>query len=317
MICETNSSCESFSDIVYNLSSMYSKNAPVHSLSTLPIAETMYIHSETDYALLERYDLHNVITKLPPKTIKFYTNVLCKKITLLNFPCGQYMLNLNGENCATARCENVTNSNIDYSFDFSQEQSKTLQKWINCAIDPTEPIIENREHYLNLSRIDGIRINSSTPFQDGVPYRIKLEGYSKIENMKWETTIGEKIIEIYPNSYQMNMNHPTDCIDFSLNKINILDNAQMMIRIDGEMYAHYTFNESNANIRIKCKNLPNKTFQKGAQNWLLSENINQNTINFSRINNVELILVNCTFSSVYQYRYMCYAYPARALRYCS
>lgn len=314
MLQDTNSSCDS-SNIVYDLSSMYSINAPVQSLSTLPITETMYIHSETDYSLLERNDIFNQITKLPPKMIKFYVNVLCKKITLLNFPCGQHILNLNGENCATARCENIMGRNIDYYFDFGQEQSKTLWKYINCAIDSTEPAIENREHYLNLCRIDGIRINSSEHFQDGLPYKIKLEGYFKNTNNEWNNYISERIIDIYPNSYQLNINHPTDCIDLFLQKTNKLCSAQMILRIEGEIYAEHTFNNENISLRIKCKDFPNRTFQKGAQNHYLSENINKNTINFSRADSIELILVNCTFSSAYQYMYMCYAYPARALRF--
>lgn len=45
MICETNSSCE-ITDIVHDLSSMYSDHSLVQSLSTLSITDSMYIHSE-------------------------------------------------------------------------------------------------------------------------------------------------------------------------------------------------------------------------------------------------------------------------------
>lgn len=314
MICETDSSCANFSDVVFDLTSTYSNNTLVQNPSTLPMSDTMYVHSETEYALLERCDISNEMTKLPPKTIKIYGNMICKKITLLNFSCGQYILNLNGQNCATARCENITKDNIDYVFDFSQERSKILETIMSASTAVgVEHITENKEHYLNLCRIDNIRINSSVNFQDGISYRIKLEGYSKDDNNEW--TFDEKIMEVYPNSYRLNLNHPTDCIDLQLKKINQFENGTMILRIDGKIYAKCKFHYDSIGLRIKCKNLPNISFPKGAQNNLLSENINQNTINFSRVDVVELILTNCTYSSAHQYRYMCYHYPSRCVKF--
>jgi len=309
---QINSSRDIANDIVYDLSSIYCNDSLVHSLSTLPIAETMCMHSETKYSILERGDIN--ITKLSSNIIKMYADVLCKKITLLNFPVGQYILNLNGQNCATAKCENSSSSQNgqDYSFDFSQEEhSKTTASFICCCNDPTEPVIENRDHYINLSRVDSIRIISFNHFQEGV-HKIKLEGYCK-ENNQWLHK--DKIIEIYPNSYQLHLNQPTDCIDLRLQKINPLDKAHMIFRIDGEIYAEYALNDFDKCIRIKCKDLPNRSFKKGAQNLLLPEHINQNTINFSFVNGVELILINCLYAKPYQFRYMCYAYPSRTLIY--
>jgi hypothetical protein len=135
--------------------------------------------------------------------------------------------------------------------------------------------------------------------------------YIKYSNWVYQ----EEEINVYPNSYTMNLNHPTDCIDLCLKKYDTLKQAKIILRIDGETYTEHEFNDQSINLRIKCKNLPNKTFRKGAQNCLLSESINQNTINFSRVDRVELILTNCECISAHQYRYMCYAYPSRALRY--
>lgn len=297
---DSNSSFEN-TDIVYNLQSILGDSSIVQSMSTLPISDSFYVHNKNIYAQLEQLDIDkNCISHNSKNALRLFSNIMCNKIVLLNFPIGQYTLNLNGNNVATAKF-------IDgnYTFDFNANKSDTLIATIQSLNKSFPDTFENKSCYLNLAKIDTIKLISSVFFDNDTQYKIKFEGYNQI------LVKTSKICCAYVNTVNLNLNHPTDCIDLHLQKINPNLESKMIFRLNDYEYATYSSPELNSIIRIKCKNLPTMQFEKGAQNCYLSENINQNTINMSRIDRMELILINYSFQKGTQHYYMCYRYPYR------
>jgi hypothetical protein len=297
-------------NVVFNMTSTNMDNSDLQN--TMSINDSLYIHDSENYSILEHHDITTMIHKVP--FLQLTQNVVTKKITLLNFPMNQYILNLNSNNSATATLE-IVDDQHNYVFDFANKQSTTLKNMI-IVTTYDKPRIENRSHYVDLSRMDNVKINCDMDKLVNDKYHIKIEGYWKIGD---EWIYDTKIINVYPhNTYSISINHPTDTIDlYHMIKLNHEKDAYGILVIDGKEYCKFTV-DSNTNsycTRIKCKNLPTISFAIGAQNRLLSENINANTINFSRVDKIELILVNCVYSQVYQNVYIAYSYPHRVTRY--
>src|SRR5437868_6678302 len=68
---------------------------------TVPLNLTFYKKDENSYAVLERHKITSILNLY--SHLKVTTGGLINKITLLDFPHGQYTLSLNGHNCATAK----------------------------------------------------------------------------------------------------------------------------------------------------------------------------------------------------------------------
>lgn len=307
-----NSLCAEDQSIVYDLESMYCLNAPEQSLSsTMKIDQNMYIYDANNYAMLEPLDISNEILKNSDNCLKISADIICKSITLVNFPVGQYTLNFNGINVKTAKCE-VMENNISYVFDFSENQTNTLISFVKMTMSENEPVIENRQNYVNLSKIENFKIISNKNFDNNTQYKIMLDGYFKSKN-NWIT--GSITKNTYANTWNCTLNHPTDCIDLHLTKINTLENAKILFLIEGNLYAEHNFEKHQTSIRIKCKDLKDWNFNRGAQNNYLSDEINSNTINFSRVDLTEFVFVNCKLKSGVQWRYLTYVYPSRILRF--
>ena len=104
------------------------------------------------------------------------------------------------------------------------------------------------------------------------------------------------------------MHHPTDSIDIYFTEISPL--SECLLIINNEIYKHLKFDEIKiGRQRIKCKSIGKDYF--GPQNTCLSDYINENTINFSRIDCVKLIVNNCSIQKINQNVFITYLYPDR------
>lgn len=164
-------------------------------------------------------------------------------------------------------------------------------------------------------------------------YKISLNGYF-FENEEW--ILKEKIITFnILDGFDLYLNqNSTDSIDLYFNKINPY--ASCSLFIDFKLYEQLNYDDiiKNEFYRIKCKNLGKMNFKYidgiatkcikddkddnketlqflGEQNKYLSESINENTINFSRISNVFLVTKNCSLGYLKQNIYIYYTYPDR------
>ena len=261
-----------------------------------------FANTTDTYAVLVKDDVTNKLTQ--NNRINIVSNGLINKISLLDFPIGQYILSINGQNCATAKYDNNNNC---YIFDLANNTSNILNIYKEVAVAANEPKIDNRQDYLNLSRIDVAQIITPSNLKLKNMHTIKLHGYfnknditDPLNNIWSETT---QIIKIYPDvTYRLNLNHPTESIDIKTDS----DIGTIILQIDD---THYSFSSSSKMQRIKFNN-PQKLYF-GEQNNHLTEEINENVINLSRVNNLLLCLLDCKLAHIYQNYYDIYTYPQR------
>lgn len=267
-------------------------SAPVCSVETIPMDLSYYRCDDHTYALLEPQQVcfHKV-----EHCLNIHVSGLINRITLDDFPMGQYTLSIDGINCATARfnpkegcCE----------FNFTGQQSPALQgliaKQIQSSTDPDSVI--NRSQYIQ----GNCRIF-----------------YSSIElNTKHTMTLykrdGPQHLNFYPyDTYTIKLSHPTETIDVSVNNTA----GQIMLLLNGQEMGIYgrTGNEMDGQIRIRCHN-PQHLFE-GNQNKHLPDLINRNTINMSFVDQIDLVVIGCQILSVSANSYNIYYYPSRVRLY--
>jgi hypothetical protein len=304
MNTNTTNSCEGCdSPLVFDLLKSYDDpNLLVNS--TCSIESSFYMSDPNHYAMLEKLN-DGAPCKL--SRLQIDSNTIASKITLIDFPIGNYILNINGHNAMTAKI--LTSDNcVNYIFDFESIKSHLLEISIEVYRSVDEPVIDGRQNYLNLGKIDCANIICDLNKLVNTSYQIQIDGYYK-ENNEW--IFGSKCQLVYPNnSYNLIFNHPTDCFDIYMTDIQ--PNAYGKFIIDGNEYVNFDIKSSA--LRIKCLN-KNSKFNLGAQNQYLSDEINSNTINFSRVDRMTLILVGCKCRNIEQYCYNIYLYPYRTAVY--
>lgn len=278
-------------------------------LNTLDMNENYYVKDKY-YSNLENrcVDIGSFNSSTDKVKIKFVCDGLISRLNLVDFPITQYTLSLNGHNATTA----IISKEDGITFDITkslQNESSYMSKLSSLAFG-VEPKIENRKDYINLGRVDNATINvpKNIKFEKNTVLHIEAFGYF-IENGVW-SELKSKIIDIYPNcgnNFELCLNHPTDSIDIEVKGL-----GSLILLINGLEYKKIEINSSNINFpfhRIKFTD-PNE-FYKGQQNNHLSTKINKNTINLSRVDNVRLIILGCTVTSITQHVYITYSYPER------
>jgi len=292
---------QSQKNIVVEKTSNIPKFSVVSMVSTdlsnsLPLDMTFYKKDEKNYAILEKHDVMNRFHL--DSHLRITMGGLVNKITLLDFPIGQYTLSLNGQNCATARYNKETNY---YEFDLTRENSM-LSILKKCAISGNEPKLDNRSDYINLYRIDNVSIIIPRSVQLNDRQTICLHGFfDHVE--KWVETSHK--LTLYPhNTYNLCISQPTESIDIKADRVD----GTIILRVAGIELCTF---KSNTNLmRIKFSN-PDQLFN-GKQNEYLSEEINRNVINMSRIDNVSIVAHDCKITEIYQNCYGIYSYPERS-----
>ena len=163
---------------------------------------------------LDVLDYGGLVLRKPDNKIHLVSNDLINYIELVDFPYGQYTLSLNGRNVATAKYNKVTKQHV---FDFTNPENRSdeLNIWIDIAKGSVEPVIQDRECYINFGRIDTVEIictNLHSNFKFNDVHRLRLHGY---------ILSGEKFVEkcrevlCFPNkTYRIVPHGIIESIDF-------------------------------------------------------------------------------------------------------
>lgn len=146
------------------------------------------------YTILER---STITTEPRDRTLTHYDiksqSGLIRKIHLVDFPPGQYFLQIHFMNAATAKLENG-----QYTFHIDAEnRSNTLENYVKMACFPNDrDSVPDRDKYINIGRIDHIRILSPQPFEKEM--KLRFEGLFLDKNDNW--VYSDKVeYTIYPN----------------------------------------------------------------------------------------------------------------------
>ena len=268
--------------------------------NSLPIDLTFYKKNENNYAVLERHNVTDSLKLIVP--VRIPSEGLINKITLQDFPFpGQYTLSINGQNCATA----TYNGEIKmYEFDLTKS-NKMLNIFKELASSQIEPKLDNRSDYLNLYRIDQLRIIVPHNLQLNNKHQISMHGYFR-QCGQWSQLSKELILYPY-DTYRLFIKHPTESLDIEVDQ----PGGTIILKLDG--YEVHKLIPDKQMIRMKFNDrLP---FYCGKENAYLSEEINNNTINASRIGDIFLIALGCKITQIHQNYYQVYDYPSRTKRF--
>lgn len=248
------------------------------------------------YSVLVSENITKNIHKSNSNMICIEKKGIISKIILEDFPFANYILSLNGFNCTSAKYDSSTGKQY---FDFVK-QSTALKNIINS-------ITQKESIYIDLNCIDHAQII--------VPSSTKLNSVHQIKFMEHEKNNMNSFISsinVYPhNTYSVHMNYVTNSITFfgpgsSGEVILMINDVEISRKKMQENPTVFKFIE-NKKIAIG----ENELLGRGKQNNYLSDYINKNTINFSRMPSLKMVFINCDLLdfSVHQSFYRSYAYP--------
>jgi hypothetical protein len=207
---------------------------------------------------------------------KIHCDMLINKIVLHDFPnSGDYYLRANGYNLATAKL-------IDGQliFDLNKPKSNKLTEIINSTMTDNDKNVPNRNNYLNTSRIDCLEILATVPLVK--EHKLSINGLINYNDDLFHKCVN---YTIYPNEVELNFQHIVKEIDFyNKNKFEI------RLRINGLIYGPFESSSSKyfgEFVKFKFENWA--SIFNGIENEYLSESINNNSINCSRIDNFSII----------------------------
>ncbi len=220
--------------------------------------------------------------------------IVCE-IILINFPSNQYILSANGEHIATTNY-NVFTQNC--TFDIAKSNNDMINILKNITTIKNELYINHRNKYLNLEKINNLFIINPMENNLNKQMLIQMKGYFK-EGQNWTHDLLS--MDIFPyDTYHLSIDKITESIDIIADVVGtiifIIDITQYIIPV-GPTITKITFENNNYSYI-------------GAQNIYLSSVIKQ-TINFSRVNNVSIISLNCKITQLYQNYYETFSYPER------
>ena len=149
-------------------------------------------------------------------------------------------------------------------------------------------------------------------FEKDSMLQIEARGYFK-EQGNW-STFKTKIFDIYPNNENnmiLNLNHPTDSID-----IYVKGTGTIICLINDYIYKKLEINKDNKSFKFhRIKFTDPEMYYTGKESKYLPKSINENTMNFSRVDQIKLIMLHCNVTQIYQHCYKIYSYPERYLLY--
>lgn len=283
---------------------------------TLPIDLTFYSNRGDKYGILGRDDITDMIVK-QTKYITLEVNGIVNKITLLDFPnSNNYELVMNGLKYCTAKF-NPTDQTHEFDL------SKLPNFYTNITKRNDEPLINDRDHYINCNAFDEIKLCYDQSLNLESEHKVRFYGYFKGSNKDFIKQNSIKLdsgtclkqdevwvqgyfdVIVYPyNTFMILLNYPTDSLDI----IADTNGGTIIFRADGIDYA--TFDSSTELTRLKFYD-PNLV-TVGSENEYLCNDININTVNFSKIDSIILITINCKITKLYQNYYKIFDYPSRA-----
>jgi hypothetical protein len=277
--------------------------------NTNPIDTTYYRHDNNTYAILEKKDISKSIDNHAYiRGIPLYIDGMIYNITIVNPPQSQYTLLLNGHNCMTAQYDGH-----NYIFDFRNHKSELLQSIIDTHISNNEPPIEDRNNFINLSKIDSVMISFPPEMispEYNSNYNIMITGYFN-DNNEWKYMT--KIFNVYPNyenNIRLNINHPTDSIDIEFEQVSDSKIGKVIFYVQYHEYERFDIDFNNSAFK-RIKFADERGRFVGRQNKYLSDFINKNTINFNMVDSIRMTVINCKVRRIYQNAYRIYNYPNR------
>lgn len=168
---------------------------------------------------------------------------LIQKIHLVDFPPGQYFLQFNHSNVATAKLENG-----QYVFDLGHEnRSNQLDQYSSLTLTSGCEIVPDRSKYINISRIDKIHILTPNPLNEKMC--IKFEGLFRDNQHQW-TFSNDACYTIYPNEVDFNLRHMVRRMILSSST-----NNEIYIRIAGKIYGPVKLNPTGQIIEFEGWNI--------------------------------------------------------------
>ena len=91
---------------------------------TLPIEQSFYQHDAHTYAILTSQEVEANYQK----DIRITSDGIINRISLDDFPIGQYTLSVNGHNCSTAQYDPLSHC---FAFDWAEHQSLFMKGMID------------------------------------------------------------------------------------------------------------------------------------------------------------------------------------------
>jgi len=233
--------------------------------------KVIYAHNETVELFPKKSLIHSDKTEIHNDKTKICTYInkklhlknKIKRILLKDFPVGNYTLIINGFTVMEAKCNNT-----DYIFDFVSDNyvlndpslwknldKKCYEKEIFFIESCIEDYCFNFDRLFYENSVVKISCNN-TEFKYDDKKEIVLYGYFN-DN---ENILSEKVLNIYPhysNSHQLHAWNSTESIDILLDSEKTIDNAKIIVRIDGEEYINSNIDKSCAYFKIKFNNIKN------------------------------------------------------------
>ena len=230
------------------------------------------------YSVLTHKDVHSFVLstkRLYPIFLDNDIDFLTSKIVLNNFPIDStYYLQAHGANLTTAR---PVDGKLTFTL-FTQNKNSMLYLLNVGSHSDRENKIPNPEEYLDINRVERLDILSTKPLDR--EYTIEL--YGKIyQNGQWKQDCIE--YTIYPKKMCFSPCGPVRNL-----MIDSKPGLEFLLNICGKQYG--PFKSNSGYIDFGFENFGEGFY--GKQNKALSENQNKKTLNFSRIQNPSLSILN-------------------------
>jgi hypothetical protein len=194
------------------------------------------------------------------------------KLTLVDFPPAEYKLTMNGSVHLTS------NQNV---FDFS----KVDAKW---------PHIDNG--VINFGRVDNVKLT----------FLATIDLSTKDYTMRYTTKDGDIDQTFNFWSYGIHINHPTESIELVFQNA-AKEPGTCQLFLNGEMAWDFKVPTGSNRIRVKCRN-PERKFE-GGSNPFMTEKMNRNSINMSRVDHLRASTKNCRLLTYAQWEYVTWILP--------
>jgi len=258
--------------------------------------DIFYTNNDTFYSILTKFT-HTIKFNLTKQYKIYQPDCLISKIILDDFPINQqYIMRGCGANLATAQ---VINNKPIFNID-NEKPSNMLSGIINASITENDKNIDDRNKYLNISKIDDFGFLTNKYLENN--YNVKLLGLYYKDNV-WIKDV--KNYSIYPYETCLNyLRDITSSLWFTCNW-----GFKISLKLNGLIYGPFTskFDNKYKMHSIKFNFDGWNDIIDGKQNKYVSDEINKKSINLSQIENISVILIDGEKEIyLYQYAYKIY-----------
>jgi len=251
------------------------------------------------------YKKVNVIDMDDRLTINYRAPVT--KIELINLPIGIYTLQVNGFNVMSSKnmifdIEHVHTSSLDSLIEYGEKMKRERSGPCMCGMCNLQDTYHKPEcRCLHLSSFDDVRICYNKHIN--IPNIIHV-------NMYYQDTCAP--YTIYRHTKLLDLKSPTEYISIILDENTMTEKSQVILKFSDCILADIKSLQSNKLIVkfYRCRVQEKDDPFGGAEDIFLCDGKNDDTINFSRIQNVHLVALDCSIKSVYSAYYMSYYLPS-------